>query len=70
MATVTPTELLKAWKREEMPSDMAIGHVLQNLVILRADIDRLIRHIGLSRVDEGKRKLTKSDEPLDPEQPS
>lgn len=54
MATVSPDELLRLWSREELTSDMAIGHVLQNMVqqqtilfglqstiaTLRADIER------------------------------
>ncbi len=49
MSTVTPTELLKLWTLENMQPEMAVGHILQNLVKLqtmvidlRIDVDRLI----------------------------
>jgi len=62
MSTVTPEELLKQWKLESIPLEMAMGHVLQNLVKqqtaqealnlallnLCADVDRLIAHTGLT----------------------
>ncbi len=47
MSTVTPQELLKAWKLEQMTVEMTMGHVVQNLVILRDEIDRLIAYLRL-----------------------
>ncbi len=80
MATMPPTELLKLWDREEMTPEMAIGHMLQNMVKeetfqrmllnLRADVERLIRHTGLPPTAKGKRKPPKPDETPGPEQPS
>ncbi len=32
MATMPPDELLRLWSRESLTSDMAIGHLIQNLV--------------------------------------
>ncbi len=32
MGTMTPKELLKLWKLEKVTVEMAMGHVLQNLV--------------------------------------
>ena len=32
MATVPPDELLRLWSRESLTSEMAIGHLIQNLV--------------------------------------
>ncbi|MFN8494587.1 MAG: hypothetical protein U0350_43700 [Caldilineaceae bacterium] len=69
MATVTPTELFKAWKCGDTPPEMAMGHVLQNLVILRADVDRLLRHTHLPRADEGKREPPRPGETPSSEQP-
>jgi len=77
MSTVTPTELLKLWKLENMQPEMAVGHILQNLVKLqtilvdlRADIDRLIAHTRLPPNAKSKAKPSKPDETPDPEQPS
>jgi hypothetical protein len=61
MGTVSPEELLDLWKLEKMPLEMAMGHVLQNLVNLnalinttdtafyklRADVDDLVVHTGV-----------------------
>jgi hypothetical protein len=70
MGTITPEELLTAWKLEQVSVEMAIGHILQNLVKqqtafdahnrmllnLRADVDRLIVQTGLTPTDKGKKK--------------
>lgn len=32
MATMPPDELLRLWSRESLTSEMAIGHLIQNLV--------------------------------------
>ena len=76
MSTVTPQELLKAWKREEMTVEMTLGHVVQNLVKLhtafvdlRTDVDCLITHTGLPPSTKGRPKPSKLDEMPDPEQP-
>jgi hypothetical protein len=61
MGTIAPEELLDLWKLEKMPLEMAMGHVLQNLVNLnalieatdtafyklRADVDDLVAHTGV-----------------------
>jgi len=74
VSTVTPQELLLAWKREEMPVEMTLGHVVQNLVKLhtafvdlRADVDRLIAHTGLPPNTKGRHKPSKLDETSTPE---
>ncbi len=48
MTTHTPQELLSLWAREKISIEMAVGHILQNLVTLTrvdeaisARIDRL-----------------------------
>ena len=73
MSTVTPEELLRLWKLENIPLEMAMGHVLQNLVKqqkaqdalnqmisnLRADVARLIAHTGLTLAPQAKHKPSK-----------
>ncbi len=41
MSTYPPDQLLQLWKSEQIDSQMAIGHVLQNLVILTELINKL-----------------------------
>ena len=69
MGTTTPDELLKLWKLENITVEMAIGHILQNLVKmqrthdtrntkiynLRADVDSLIIHTGMKPDAKGKK---------------
>jgi hypothetical protein len=61
MSTMTPEELLALWTQEKITIEMAIGHILQNLVklrldaktagasryTLRSDVDALIAHAEL-----------------------
>jgi len=70
MAAMPPHDLLKAWKQDTMPVEMTLGHVVQNLVILREDIDRLLAHTRMPPNPKGNRKPSKPDETPDPEQPS
>ncbi len=60
MSTMPPSELLKLWTLEKVTVEMAIGHILQNLVKtqtsaksrdtslykLRGDVDDLLAHTG------------------------
>ena len=40
MGTIPPKDLLKKWKLEELTVEMAIGHILQRMVLLeQADTD-------------------------------
>ncbi len=69
MGTMTPSELLKLWKLEKLSVEMAVGHILQNLVNihtanetadaslykLRADVDGLMAHTGMPRSKDGKK---------------
>ncbi len=62
MGTIAPNELIKQWEIEEITVEMAIGHILQNLVSLqktinatnlsqrrlRTDTDHLITHTGIN----------------------
>ncbi|MFQ5434860.1 MAG: hypothetical protein ACE5FD_08285 [Anaerolineae bacterium] len=70
MGTVSPKELLKLWQLEKLTPEMAVGHIIQNLVhiqkavdatntaffTLRADVDELVQHVGvnLSSTDQKK----------------
>jgi hypothetical protein len=67
---MTPEELLKLWKLEQVTVEMAMGHVLQNLVRmhaldktnspklyqLRRDVDELLAHSGIKPRSKDKRK--------------
>ncbi len=80
MATYTPAELWHLWKTEQLPLEMATGHLLQHLVqlhseleterttvfSLRADVDRLIAHTHLPPLAKGKQKSSKPDETAEP----
>jgi hypothetical protein len=82
MSTVSPAELWKAWKLDNMPVETAMGQVLQNLVKQqtaietltqalsnqRADMDRLIAHTRLPPGMKGKPRPSKPDETPDPGQ--
>lgn len=77
MSTVTPAELLKLWTVEHIPSEMAVGHILQNLVKLqtmvgdlRADVNRLIIHTKLPPNAKGKAKASGPDKTSDAEKSS
>jgi hypothetical protein len=39
MGTVSPDELVRLWRQEELPVEMAVGHLLQNLVHLERALD-------------------------------
>lgn len=41
MSTHPPDQLLQLWKSEQIDSQMAIGHVLQNLLILTELVNKL-----------------------------
>lgn len=41
MATLSPQELLRLWAAEHLTSEMAIGHILQNLTSLESTIAHL-----------------------------
>lgn len=70
MAMLPPDELLKLWKLDEMPVEMTLGHVVQNLVRLREDVDRLIAHTRLPPLVKGKLKSPRPDETSSPKQSS
>ena len=75
MATIPPDELLRLWSRETVTSEMAIGHLIQNLVqqqatiagiqstlsTLRSDVERIISlsPVVLEHTTKDKRRLRK-----------
>ncbi len=73
MGTHTPTDLLKGWRLKELTTEMAIGHLIQNLLTLetaltninitlynlRADVDSLIAHTGLPPNPKGRQRPPK-----------
>jgi site-specific recombinase len=74
MGTMAPDELLNLWKLEKLPVEMAVGHILQNLVKIRtdidatdtslyklqADVDDLVAHTGIETRSKDKKKPRKS----------
>jgi hypothetical protein len=70
MSTEQPDDLLKLWTLEKISVEMAIGHIMQNLVKqqqtvkdhdrslyrLRTDVDDLIAHTGVQPRPKGKSK--------------
>lgn len=42
MGTFTPQDLLNQWRSERLTTEMAIGHILQNLVQLNDSVNKLM----------------------------
>ena len=73
MGTMPPQKLIKKWELEDLTPEMAIGQILQHLVKilttlqainitlynLRADVDSLIAHTGMTPNPKGKKKPPK-----------
>jgi len=53
MATVDPEELLRLWTRERVTAEMAIGHILQNLVLQHTTIRSLQATIAVLQDERG-----------------
>ena len=51
MSAMQPSELLRQWAGEDLPTETAIGHVLQNLVKLQANVDALKETVALLRAE-------------------
>ncbi len=51
MGTLPADELLKLWKQEKLPLEMAMGHVLQHLSTLRNTVTALDRTAYRLRAD-------------------
>ena len=45
MGTMPPENLVTLWARDDMPVEMAIGHILQNLAKLQATVEANHRRI-------------------------
>ncbi len=70
MGTMPPEELLRQWEREGITADMAIGHLIQNMVKqqtaigainltlynLRDMVGRLVAHTGMKLNSKSKKK--------------
>lgn len=62
MGTMPPKELLTLWARDDMPVEMAIGHILQNLAKLQTNIEA--NHLNIRQIQStlenliGKDKVT------------
>lgn len=75
MSTISPKELLKLWRLEKLTSEMAIGHIIQNLVniqkaidltntdifTLRADVDDLAKHARINLASKDKKQHRKAN---------
>jgi len=73
MGTMLPKELLKLWEVAKISIEMAIGHILQNIVKmqaiidtinlslrhLRTDVDYLAARSGVELPSKGKKKPPK-----------
>jgi len=62
MATHTPSELLKAWQREEITTEMAIGHLIQNILKLEAALVAVNLALYQLRAEVDSRGEVKCDE--------
>jgi len=63
MATINPEELLRLWSAEKLTSEMAIGHLLQNLVLQQSSIGNLQASIASLRAEVQKLSGPEPDEP-------
>jgi hypothetical protein len=80
MGTMNPNELLKLWTLEQVSVEMAIGHILQNMVKtsetlgthdtslykLRSNVDDLIVHTGVKPRSKNRKKYPKEDQTFFP----
>ena len=48
MGTVTPTKLLNLWIQENISIEMAIGHILQNLVLQQNNLPHPTHNLPLT----------------------
>jgi len=62
MATHTPSELLKAWQREEITAEMAIGHLIQNILKLEEALVAVNLALYQVRAEVDSRGNVKRDE--------
>ncbi len=55
MGTISPKELLNLWTKDDMPVEMAIGHILQNLAKLQATVE--VDHLKLRQLQTSLENL-------------
>lgn len=63
MATLSPEELLRLWAAERLPPDMAIGHMLQNLVLQQATLTTLQSALNRLRIEGQDASNARQDPP-------
>jgi hypothetical protein len=51
MATYTPQDLFKLWSFQQLSTEMATGHILQNLVTIHETLDTLKRELDEVRAN-------------------
>ena len=71
MGTLPPDELLRLWKLEKLPVEMAIGQILQHLVEMYAATDNLHKlRTDVNRLLAARVALrpTPKDKPKSPEE--
>jgi len=64
MGTKTPNELLADWKLDKMTTEQAIGHILQNLLILEKhhhELDNAIYELIKQRTDLATKHLKNNE---------
>lgn len=75
MGTISSKELLKLWKLEKLTVEMAIGHIIQNLVNIQktvdltnteiftlwADMNDLAKHVDVKLASKDRKKSHKTD---------
>jgi hypothetical protein len=59
MGTMSPKELLTLWARDDMPVEMAVGHILQNLAKLQAYLEA--NHLKIRRLQTALESLIDKD---------
>jgi hypothetical protein len=66
MGTMSPKELLNLWVKDDMPVEMAIGHILQNLAKLQATVEA--NHLKLRQLQTALESLIGKDKHNKPRQ--
>jgi hypothetical protein len=54
MGTIPPDELLRLWTAEQLPTERAIGQVVQHLATLQATLDRQSLALAELRAELGR----------------
>jgi len=59
MGTMPPKELLTLWARDDMPVEMAVGHILQNLAKLQTSVEA--NHLKIHQLQTALESLIGKD---------